>query len=438
MKPRLLLMVILPSAALVAALLVCALPHVPWRTLLTSSRPDPQIAAEPISLSRDVRVIRVNVTPTARRVVKIAVDGPFKLRTLDDSKLLSTKERLHEFEVTHAQGKFRIGNETFSASQLEIDPRESPAIWVNGHQYRGRLRLYAQSDGRITAVNVLPLEEYLASVVDSEMPIEFGRAAREAQAIAARTYAVSRMLSAAGHPRFDLDSSTRSQKYLGFQYRDGQRRLAGESADSRQIVRNTADLVCTEHGRPFCAYYSAVCGGKTTPGKDVFADSVDLLQSVPCSWCGEAPRHRWTVRISKANATRDLQQYFADRNANLQRIRKCALVAGQAPAPGALFELSDGNAKRRVAAATLRRLLSCDLPSPIFAVRDEGDNLVFEGRGHGHGVGLCQWGARGMAKAGKSTREIIEHYYPGADIAPLNFPAETPRTTSLASGSDIK
>src|SRR5207302_4392397 len=109
------------------------------------------------------------------------------------------------------------------------------AVWVEVHQYRGTVRIHRQSGNTVAAVNVLPLEDYVASVVDGEMPSAFPDEARKAQAIIARTYALYQRDVAEKASIADLFASTRSQKYLGYQYRDGGKLLAGESMASRKI-----------------------------------------------------------------------------------------------------------------------------------------------------------------------------------------------------------
>ncbi|MGH7130252.1 MAG: SpoIID/LytB domain-containing protein, partial [Planctomycetaceae bacterium] len=212
------------------------------------------------------------------------------------------------------------------------------------------------------------------------------------------------------------------QKYLGFQYRsaDG-RRLAGESDDSRRIARETAGRVCVDRGELFCTYYSAVCGGRTTPGRAVFADAAPPLQSVPCEWCAAAERSRWTVTVPKATLASRIERHFASRDQPFGSLRSLRQRSPSSPGAAAVFEADDGRRRYELSGADLRGLLpGGTLPSPRFEIRRRGEQFVFEGRGHGHGVGFCQWGARGLALAGRSPTEIIEYYYPGCRVVVLS------------------
>ncbi|MBM3968603.1 MAG: SpoIID/LytB domain-containing protein [Planctomycetes bacterium] len=411
--------------ALVAVLVIA-----PWslrrppRASLTGG-PHESLAATSKALSRaDQTTVRVAVTSSPQKQIELSIDGPYQLRPVGSDKVLSRGQSLGSTTVSATSNGFKIGKAEHAVTRLEIAVTQSPSIWVNGHEYRGNLRLFRRSGGGVLAVNVLPLGDYLASVVDSEMPTSFGVEARKAQAIVARTYALDVVRSDEGDSEFDLFASTSSQKYLGFQYRDGSRRLAGESEASRQIVRDTTGMVCTYQGRLFRTYYSATCGGHTTQGNAVFSDAVAALKSVPCDFCREAKLYRWQADLPKAEVETKLKAYFRSEGKTLEKLQSIKLASGN-PDRGTEvpeFAVSDGQRTHRISAATLRRQLSVStLYSPFFSISETGKSstLHFEGRGHGHAVGLCQWGARGQSQLGKTCYEIVRYYYSGAKIVQL-------------------
>jgi stage II sporulation protein D len=367
--------------------------------------------------------IRVGLTDEPARRLQIEVSGPYELRLAGTAETLDRQEKLTPTTVTATPRGLRIGAREFSATRLEIVPAQSPAVWVESHQYRGTLQLFRRAGGTVVAVNVLPLEEYVASVVDSEMPKEFSREARKAQAVVARTFAFSQMRSAARDALFDLYGSTRSQKYLGVKYRDDQGRLlAGESADSREVAAETAQLVCTFRGRLFCTYYSAVCGGCTLRGSEMFADASPALQGVPCDWCRAARLYRWSADFSHESAQSDLQKYFRGRGESLGNVRSLRPIATTAPDELPRFEIRDERRTVTATGADLRLAFSSQgFYSPRFTLEQRGDAWHVSGRGHGHGCGLCQWGARGQAQSGRTFRQILSHYYPGSSLAAVDY-----------------
>jgi stage II sporulation protein D len=253
------------------------------------------------------------------------------------------------------------------------------------------------------------------------MPAAFPDAARQAQAIAARSYVLFQLRSAGSSPLFDVFASTRSQNYGGYQYRgrDG-RRYAAESESSRHAARQTAGIICLCDGEPFCTYYTAVCGGRTVGGAAVFNDENPALAPVECPWCHDAELFRWTQEIPLGDVNGRLQRFLMLQGkafGGLVSIRRTAQTDSiREPA----FEISDGTRRYRVSAFDLRRQLNpANVPSYQFEAKVADGLLVLEGRGHGHGVGLCQWGARGLAEAGSGPLAILRHYYPGVEVVRL-------------------
>jgi len=365
--------------------------------------------------------VRVNLTDSPAEELRISIDGPFRITPVGSSRVLGEGPRLAETSVYATETGFQVGEHEYQVTRLEITADRPPALWVEDHQYRGRIRLFRQPRGRIVAVNVVPLEDYVASVLDSEMPADFPQAARQAQAIVARTYALYQMQEARDHPFYDVHASTRSQCYLGVQYRDGRgRRLAAESESSRRTTAETAGMVCTSDGAVFSTYYTAVCGGRTTTGREVFRDAAPPVVSVPCDWCRDSPLYRWTTEIDRAQLHAALERLFSAKRQTLHEISSIRVSADSPPDGVPTIVVRDGARTLTVSAADLRRELpSSKLHSARFEIRELGDRVRFEGRGHGHGVGFCQWGARGQALAGHPALEIVRYYYPGAEIVAL-------------------
>lgn len=406
-----------------------------WKRTPPGLREWPAREGTLVSLPSDTRPIRVNLTSSPRREFALSVDGGYTLRTVDGSQVLYHGNGLKPTTIVPTPDGFRIAGTEHSAPRLELLPERSPSIWIDNHQYRGTVQFHRTTNNRVTAINVVAFDDYLASVVDSEMPLDFGPAARQAQAIVARTYALYQMQRVPAAALFDVYATTRSQKYLGYQYRDKRgRRLAGESDDSRQRVRDTAGVVCTHQGQLFCTYYCAVCGGRTTQGDQVFADAVPLLDSVVCRWCKPAPLCDWQREVSKSELSRRLGDLFQSRGKPFDKLTSIDCEPPRPSGHESTFTVSDGRHSYRLKASELRTLLSSTrLHSPNFSIHEKGETLLIEGHGHGHGVGLCQWGARGMARAGKTSTEILKHYYPGVQLIRLPSEPGGAELSSLAS-----
>ena len=153
------------------------------------STPPPQL---PLTrkLKTEEPLVRVNVTPGGVDSLQLELRCRCEVTSMQAGETKLTNLNPGKMTISSNQTGLKLGSHQDLPGQVEILPERSPGIGVNGHLYRGKMRLFRRSDGKVSAVNVLPIENYLASVVDSEMPAKFPEAAREAQAIVARTYAL--------------------------------------------------------------------------------------------------------------------------------------------------------------------------------------------------------------------------------------------------------
>jgi stage II sporulation protein D len=273
-------------------------------------------------------------------------------------------------------------------------PGDEP-LRAGGAQVRGDVVVRPHRDG-LQLINVIPLEDYLAAVLGSEMPVSFPPEALKAQAVAARTYALQKKLDAYSNT-FHLGSSVLHQVYGGVNREDPRTRAAVEA---------TRGQVLTYELAPIEAYFHASCGGRTESGQDALQRDLPYLQPVDCP-CGRLPASRWTASVSDAELKSALGQ-------PAQGLR----VTGRTPTRRVTrVTLGDGASMGGV--ELRRRLGYTRLKSLDFEVERGGHGYVFSGRGYGHGAGLCQWGAKALADKGRSYTEILSHYYPGAELQQL-------------------
>jgi len=173
-----------------------------------------------------------------------------------------------------------IGGRKLRVQRLRAEALEG-YVRCGGSDYRGALELFAGKEGGVVVLNVLPLEDYLLSVVPSEMPSAWPAEALRAQAVAARSYALARM-AAQRDGTYDVFAGPASQEYRG---------VGGEHETSTQAVRDTAGQVLTYNGQPITAYYCADAGGYTKAGEQPY------LKAVP-SFCPKSPHNDWSVPLS--------------------------------------------------------------------------------------------------------------------------------------------
>lgn len=281
-------------------------------------------------------------------------------------------------------------------------PGPPGSFLFNGKLYRGG---FARTDtGAI--VNLVDIEQYLYSVVPREMPPGWPDAALQAQAVCARTYVLQR-----SNPRraYDLVPSELDQVYQG---------VSGESPAGRIAVDATAGQVLRYDDLYASVAYSSCCGGHTEASSDAWGSvPVPYLGGVACAYCTASPNYRWMTAI----ALSDVAGHFGDQLGPFGALRDVRISATDPSGRARAFDLLAERGSINVKGSTFRisvgaRVLRSLLIS-TFRLDGPSGMLTVEGAGLGHGVGLCQWGARGMALAGRSARDILALYFPGTLVS---------------------
>lgn len=316
-------------------------------------------------------------------------------------------------------------------------PRGDALVRFKGKAYRGILRAVATDSG-VLIVNHVGIEDYLRGVV----PLELGerpraeRAALEAQAIAARSFTVTRLRAArAGTTRdraYDLVPSTADQVYGGYD---------AEQPNASAAVTATRGLVLRYGDRVIIAPYSSACGGETAGAEEVWRSQGEpFLRPVSDRmpgrearyYCDIAPRFYWerTLTGDQLDATvgRYLASYVRVPSGGPGGVEAVRVASRTATGRVGELEFRTSRGTFAVRGNDARSVLRTGagelLPSSYFSVETESSasgiaRVVLRGNGFGHGVGLCQWGAIGRARAGQSAREILRTYFPGTTVGPI-------------------
>ncbi len=303
-----------------------------------------------------------------------------------------------------------------------VESKSDDPISIAGRRFRGSVLLVPAGDDTFDVINVIGIEDYISGVVPRESPSTWPIDALKAQAIAARTYAIYQLRTRAGNDRaFDVYADVRSQAYGG---------VDDEQSASSQAVDETRGVVLAQGPKGdekiFCTYFSATCGGLTASGADVFDDSTPTLRERVSDGCIDAPRYRWAeVAIKKDELTRRIK-VWGDRNkmsiASMAKVKSIDVLGRNAVGRPNRFAVTDETGKRyTMDAEQMRNACNADGPkdvqiySSFFTPIATADSIRFtEGRGWGHGVGLCQWCAAGWSKRGMKYDAILKKSYPGA------------------------
>ena len=268
-------------------------------------------------------------------------------------------------------------------------------LYGNGAQYRGNIEVWKGNNG-LYIINELPLEEYVENVVASEVGTSWEIEALKTQAVISRTYAVYKR-NQNGDSKFHLTSSVLHQVYKG----------TNTQIQVAYAVKETAGEILTYDGKPIEALYHSTSGGRTEKAEEVFGKSYPYLKSVESN-CEISPYWVWERKIPFAEMEKAL---------NIREIRSVSVISKTSTGRAKEVAVQTESGSIVMKATEFRKLLGWSrLPSTNFTPRLNGTGVIFEGKGYGHGVGLCQWSALQMAKDGKTYKEILSFFYPGTEI----------------------
>jgi stage II sporulation protein D len=332
------------------------------------------------------------------------------------------------------------GEQTVSAGE-DVHPVESdrPRVEVGAVQEQAdsqkkesasdepSVRVYLAEERRTETV---PLEDYVMGVVAAEMPAGFPQEALEAQALAARTYIVRRLMKGdrGGVPEdaaaeADVTDATIHQRYRPLEQ---MRRMQKDDPDGwarvRRAVEATRGRVLVYDGEPIQALYFSTSNGYTEASEEVFPFALPYLRSVESPWDKTgAPRSRETTEMPLADFYRKLGVKVATAAIRKGKTPKMRVVEWTQGKRVRTLQIGD----RQLAGTEVREKLG--LRSTAFSWEMDGDRIAFTTLGSGHGVGMSQWGARFMAEEGYTAEQIVKHYYSGVaveEVSKLWSPAD--------------
>lgn len=297
--------------------------------------------------------------------------------------------------------------------------------------------VYLSATGQIEK---LPLEDYVTGVVAAEMPADFELEALKAQAVAARTFIVRRLMAddRSGVPgaSADVTDTVSHQAYLSKAERERRFTRAGRGADLAKLERaamETRGVVMTYKGEPITASFFASSGGFTENSEDYWKNAVPYLRSVASPWDRKVtPELKATVTFTAAELRSRLGLPVSGAIKALSALGETTVragnVAGTAAGRMPAIKVLSYTAGQRIKEISIdgevftgrevREKLG--LRSSQFTWTEEDGRVVITTYGNGHGVGMSQWGADGMAKDGATATQILKHYYSGITFAQVS------------------
>lgn len=299
----------------------------------------------------------------------------------------------------------QMGAESIDIKKIENDNKLSePSIEVSVYR--------TSTEG----IETVPLEEYVVGVVASEMPISFELEALKAQSLAARTYIVNQMLSDSnvGIPGdIDVDISDNHIFHQVYKNKNELAKQWGKNYNSniskiQDAVNATKGKILIYDGNPIDPSFHSTSNGYTENSEDYWKNKIPYLRSVASPWDKESPKFKNQKILTIAEVEQALGINL-DQNTDIIGEKKLTKSKR-------IDTIKIGN--KEFSGVEVRKVLG--LPSNDFDIQQKNGNLIFTTRGNGHGVGMSQYGANGMAKEGKSYEEIVKYYYKDVSVSSVD------------------
>jgi len=352
------------------------------------------------------QILRVAIVDD-KSSVNISLKGRYKISALSSGKAVLEGPYLIK-TVTGANGGIKIGNTSTGARGIRVKTARDGDIYVDSRRFRGDVDVVRKDNGKLLVINNISVEDYLYGVLYHEVSHRWPAECLKAQAIVSRTFALYQARQSKQQP-YDLRCDIYSQVYGG---------KASEKWSTTKAVDSTRGKVLTYKGDIFPAYFHATCGGHTEDASNLWNIDLAPLKGVECGYCDRSKHYKWINKIPLARVEAKLKGAGYD----LGRIVSASVVSKNASGRADKIEMKDASgASVIITAKDFRQMLGPnDVRSTKFDASVHGDELVLDGFGWGHGVGMCQWGAFGMSEKGKKAEEILKFYYPGAEITTVD------------------
>lgn len=344
-----------------------------------------------------MRVLLINNV----REAQLSVYGCYQI-TGSLTNIIDQGQGLQKAKISVTNGGITIGNKRYDTSELRIASHQDGDVELNNLRYRGEIRILQQGNNKFSVIEEIDLESFIAGVLGSEMPQTWNEDALRAQAVTARTYAMYKK------------KIRRDEIYHLEMIELAYRGMAGETPRLNKIIRETNGVVMIYNWNIFPAYFHSTCGGHTEDINHVFGkDSIPPLTGVVCNYCNNSKHSSWSRDISKS----DIEKKLREANICVSNISAVKVINPGAGNHGSRVEIASLDGNKEMNANDFRLLVGPNiLLSTAFNSRSNGKCITFSGRGWGHGVGLCQYGAQAMAEKGSPWTAILKYYYPEIEL----------------------
>lgn len=334
----------------------------------------------------------------------IYLRGKFRMLNPDTGEVLLERRGFRETKVSGSSSGIIIGAELHPVQRLTFIPHGRAIIEVNGRRYRDEIDVLRKDTGKLLVLNVIDLESYVKGVLYHEVSHRWPLEAIKVQAVATRTYALYR-LKINAKQLFDVTSDIYSQVYGG---------RTSEKYRTNIAANRTRGEIMVYQGKVVPAYFHATCGGRTEDASQLWKHDLPPLKGKECVFCVESPHYQW----KKNYRSKDIQDKLNQAGHDIGLIKEIRVAERNASGRIKTLAITDRSGKvLNISGKDFRNIVGPNLiRSNKYEVVMQGYYFDLIGGGWGHGVGMCQWGALGMAQERYGYKEILKYYYPGVEI----------------------
>lgn len=351
----------------------------------------------------DIRIGIINGVES----VSIEVPGYVEIIDLSTNRDILTAYGWKDNSIKVTDDGLKIKDMEVMSDHFLLRPIVGAKAVVNGNRYRGKIEI-ARNGNKIKVINIIELEEYLYGVLKNEMSDKAPIESLKAQAVIARTFALANLKKHEKKDGYNLCPKIHCQVYKG---------MDTETDNVIKAVNDTNGQILTYNGVVAETFYYAWCAGVTASSKLVWGREFSYLTEIYDPFCKKKyPNDEWKWTLS-LNEIKDIL------NRNGQNIGDISSIQSGSKATGGRVNeiiITHTNGISTISANKFRLLAGSDkIWSTIFTIISNGNRVTFQGKGKGHGVGLCQRGAVAMGELGYNYKQILGFYYPGLYLSSI-------------------
>lgn len=339
---------------------------------------------------------------------RIHVKSTGKIKAVDLNSFNTIKlDSDKDYVVVPAGGSIKIKDKEFSSQVRFVTLKKDKYLRINGRRFRDTV-VVVNDKGKLTVINELGLDGYLFGVLPVEVSPKWPIESLKAQAVVSRTYVMNN-LGKYKSKGYDLSSDIFSQMYRG---------MEAEKPATNRAVTETKGMILTYQGSLAKAFFHSSCGGYTENIKSVWGNRVPYLKTVICPYCKDSPRYHWSKHISPDF----LKNRLNSRGYNIGEIKNIKFLSRTGSGRVEDMMLIHSGGETKINGHRFRMIISPNIiKSTLMTIDRSKEKFYFYGRGWGHGIGLCQWGAKGQAERGKDFKQILKFYFPGTKIIKWSY-----------------